>query len=84
MRYWTGLLIAVAFDAAVIAGPSVLGPESPPAQSQTILLPGASEPDYDPPPAYHPNGSESSPQWPNTLAWCPAALGHSIVGRRHC
>ena len=45
MRYWTGLLIAVAFDAAVIAGPSVLGPESPPAQSQTILLPVASEPE---------------------------------------
>ena len=29
MRYWTGLLIAVAFDAAVIAGPGVLTPERP-------------------------------------------------------
>ena len=27
MRYWTGLLIAVAFDAALIAGPGLLTPE---------------------------------------------------------
>ena len=29
MRYWTGLLIAVAFDAAVIAGPVYLGTQQP-------------------------------------------------------
>ena len=29
MRYWTGLLIAVAFDAAVIAGPDLLGTKPP-------------------------------------------------------
>jgi len=45
MRYWTGLLIAVAFDAAVIAGPDVSGPEPQPAQSQAMLLPAASGPE---------------------------------------
>ena len=32
MRYWTGLLIAVAFDAAVLVGPEVLGTKPEPAQ----------------------------------------------------
>ena len=45
MRYWTGLLIAVAFDAAVIAGPNVMGPEPQPAQAQAIQGPAASEPE---------------------------------------
>jgi len=36
MRYWTGLLIAVAFDAAVIVGPDFLATEPPPARSQQI------------------------------------------------
>jgi len=30
MRYWTGLLIAVAFDAAVIAGPGYFGTKQQP------------------------------------------------------
>ena len=45
MRYWTGLLIAVAFDAAVIAGPVVVGTEPQPARSQAIQWPAASEPE---------------------------------------
>jgi len=38
MRYWTGLLIAVAFDAAVIAGPDVVGSKQiqTPAVAQTV------------------------------------------------
>lgn len=36
MRYWTGLLIAVAFDAAMIAGPDVLGTEPQPAQPESL------------------------------------------------
>jgi len=45
MRYWTGLLIAVAFDAAVIAGPDVVGTEPQAAQPQAIQTPAAREPE---------------------------------------
>jgi len=45
MRYWKGLLIAAAFDTAVIAGPSFFGTEPPPAQSEAIQWPAAGEPD---------------------------------------
>ncbi len=36
MRYWKGLLIAVAFDAAVIAGPDFLATEPSRAQARSI------------------------------------------------
>lgn len=39
MRYWTGLLIAVAFDAAVMAGPAYLGTK------QTIHVPAVAQPE---------------------------------------
>jgi len=45
MRYWTGLLIAVALDAAVIAGPDVIGAKPQPAQSQTIQSPASIDPE---------------------------------------
>jgi hypothetical protein len=48
MRYWKGLLIAAAFDAAVIAGPDFFATEPPPpARSQAIQWPAgsASEPE---------------------------------------
>jgi hypothetical protein len=40
MRYWTGLLIAVAFDAAVIAGPV-----SPPAERRSVACAEQTTPD---------------------------------------
>jgi cytochrome c-type biogenesis protein CcmH/NrfG len=43
MRYWKGLLIAAAFDTAVIAGPDFLATEPPPVQSQAIQWPASSE-----------------------------------------
>ena len=45
MCYWTGLLIALAFDAAVIAGPDVIGTEPQPAPSQAIQWPASTEPE---------------------------------------
>jgi len=39
MRYWTGLLIAVAFDAAVLAGPDYFGAK------QTVQLPAVAQPE---------------------------------------
>jgi cytochrome c-type biogenesis protein CcmH/NrfG len=40
MRYWKGVLIAIVFDAALIAGPRFLATEPPePARSQAILWP---------------------------------------------
>ena len=45
MRYWKGLLIAAAFDAALIAGPNFLATEPPPVQSQAIQWPVSSDPD---------------------------------------
>lgn len=39
MRYWTGLLIAVAFDAAVIAGPAYFGAK------QAIHVPAVAQPE---------------------------------------
>jgi cytochrome c-type biogenesis protein CcmH/NrfG len=44
MRYWKGLLIAVAFDTALIAGPDFLATEPPPpAQSQAIQWPASND-----------------------------------------
>ena len=48
MRYWKGLVIAAAFDVAVIVGPGFLATEPPaPARSQVIQWPAgpASEPE---------------------------------------
>ncbi len=45
MRYWTGLLIAVAFDAAVIVGPDFLATEPPPARSQAVQWPASRGPE---------------------------------------
>jgi len=39
MRYWTGLLIAVAFDAAVLVGPAVLGAKPQPAPVAATVEP---------------------------------------------
>ncbi|HEV8263581.1 MAG TPA: tetratricopeptide repeat protein [Gemmatimonadales bacterium] len=40
MRYWKGLVIAAAFDVALIAGPQFLATEPPlPARSQAVLWP---------------------------------------------
>ncbi len=43
MRYWTGFLIALAFDAAVIAGPDFPATEPQPARSQAMQWPAAPE-----------------------------------------
>jgi cytochrome c-type biogenesis protein CcmH/NrfG len=45
MRYWTGFLIALVFDAAVIAGPDFLASEPQPAQSPAIQRPASTEPE---------------------------------------
>ena len=45
MRYWTGLLIAVAFDAAVLAGPAYLATKPQPARPQTVQSPASFDPE---------------------------------------
>jgi cytochrome c-type biogenesis protein CcmH/NrfG len=45
MRYWKGLLIAVAFDAAVIAGPDFVATEPQPVRPQAMQWPASSEPE---------------------------------------
>jgi cytochrome c-type biogenesis protein CcmH/NrfG len=45
MRYWTGLLIALVVDAAVIAGPDFVATEPQPARAPAVQWPVSSDPE---------------------------------------